>query len=74
MENACVYNKTFDIIPISYRTHSHNLVKKISSQKFVYFDYKMIFFDMKGIVTSGYVIRNNEWIELGRMSPKQPQV
>ncbi len=52
MENACVYNKTFDIIPINYRTHSHNL----------------------GYVTSGYVIRNKEWIELGRMSPKQPQV
>lgn len=27
-----------------------------------------------GRVTSGYLIRNNKWIELGRMSPQQPQV
>jgi hypothetical protein len=25
-------------------------------------------------VISGYVIRDEEWIEIGRMSPKQPQV
>ena len=25
-------------------------------------------------VISGYVIRDEEWIEVGRMSPKQPQV
>lgn len=27
-----------------------------------------------GRVVSGYLIRDDKWIELGRMSPRQPQV
>lgn len=51
MDAACEVKFNYDIVPINYRTHAHN----ISS------------------VISGYVIKNGDYIELGRMSPKQPE-
>ncbi len=54
MDSGCKYKLNFDIVPIAYRTHAHNIIR----------------------VISGYKIRKEDkkWIELGRMSPLQPQV
>ena len=48
----CSHNKNYDIHPISYRVHTHDL----------------------GVVVSGYLVQNNQMIELGRMNPQMPQV
>ena len=60
MDTGCPFELEYDIVPIAYRTHGHNIIR----------------------VMSGYALKNvdprmielPEWIELGRMSPKQPQV
>jgi peptidylglycine monooxygenase len=52
MDSGCPIELEYDIVPIAYRTHAHNIIR----------------------VISGYALKNSEWIELGRMSPKQPQV
>jgi len=50
-ESACLFEAPYEIVPIFYRTHAHNIIN----------------------VMSIYTIKNESWIELGRMSPHQPQ-
>ncbi len=54
MDSGCRVSLKYDIVPIFYRTHAHNIIR----------------------VISGYLIQKEDdnWIELGRMSPRQPQV
>lgn len=53
-EASCVHKKSYDMVPIFYRTHAHSIID----------------------VMSIYLLKKNqlEWIELGRMSPHQPQM
>lgn len=51
MDSGCRLKLNYDIVPIFYRTHAHNIIP----------------------VISGYLIKGDEWTELGRMSPKQPE-
>ena len=48
---GCRLNLPYAMVPILYRTHTHEL----------------------GTAVSGYVVRDNKWIELGRKSPQDPQ-
>lgn len=51
LDAACKVKLNYDIVPINYRTHAHNI----------------------STVISGYRIRDGHYLELGRMSPKQPE-
>ena len=53
MESGCDFDLPYEIVPLAYRTHAHNL----------------------GKVISGYLVKSDGSVyEIGRMSPKQPQV
>lgn len=60
LDAGCKFHFAYDIVPINYRTHAHNIIPVISAY---------VVKRKKGLENGN----KYKWIEIGRMSPKQPE-